>query len=148
MLPHTRCLFVRTRLGARCGYGHVQGPLLPTNVLVGFAKGKVRLPPALFEELDGELAALLLVAAVYGSDQGQGALVDERLQVYVVDGGEGEVEQVAGEGGDGGEVAVEEYRVQDCYVQHQPWVADKVAERPRPRKAAERGATRYQGEDN
>jgi hypothetical protein len=35
-------------------------------------------------------------------------LLNERLQVYIVDGGKRQVEQVAGEGRDGGEVSVEE----------------------------------------
>jgi hypothetical protein len=51
------------------------------------------------------------VCAVYGADERDGALLDERLEVDVVNGGEGEVEQVAREGGYRGEVAVEEYRV-------------------------------------
>jgi hypothetical protein len=52
------------------------------------------------------------VGAIDGADEGQGALVDQGLEIDVVDGGQGEVEQVAGEGGYRGEVAVEEDGVQ------------------------------------
>jgi hypothetical protein len=51
--------------------------------------------------------------ALDGADEGGGALVDQRLEVDIVDGGEREVEQVARERRDGGEVAVEEDGVED-----------------------------------
>jgi hypothetical protein len=45
------------------------------------------------------------------SDEGAYAGLNERFEVCVVDGGEGEVEDVEGDGADGGEVAVEEDEV-------------------------------------
>ena len=55
------------------------------------------------------------MGAVDGADEGQGALVDQGLEIDVVDGGQGQVEQVAREGRYGGEVAVEEDGVQCGY---------------------------------
>jgi hypothetical protein len=101
----------RTSLGSRLRKRHVQRPLLPAHVLLGAAE-EVRLLALLLEELHDELAApALLVCAVYCADECDGALLDERLEVDIVDGGEGEVEQVAREGRYRGEVAVEEYCV-------------------------------------
>ena len=78
-----------TSLGAWGGERHVQGPLLPAHVFVSFSE-KVRLPPALLEELHDELATPpLLVGALDGAHQGNGSLVDQGLEVDVVDGGQG-----------------------------------------------------------
>jgi hypothetical protein len=87
--------------------------LLPANVFLCTPK-KVGLLPLLLEELHDELAsASLLVSAIDGTYQGYSALLDQRLKVDVVNGGEGEVEQVAGQRRYRGEVSVEEYDVQD-----------------------------------
>jgi hypothetical protein len=102
-----------TSLGAWGSKRHVEGPLLPAHVFVGFSE-KVRLPAALLKELYDELTTPpLLVSALDGAHQGNGPLVDQGLEVDVVDGRQGEVEQIPGEGGDGGEVSVEEDGVQD-----------------------------------
>ena len=53
------------------------------------------------------------MCAVNGTLQSIRLLLDERLEVDIVNGGEGEVEQVAGEGRDGGEVAMEEDSMQN-----------------------------------
>lgn len=91
---------------------HIQRPLLPADIFVCLAK-EVRLPPFLLEELYRNLASASgLVRAIYGAAESMRLLLNERFQVYIVDGGEGEVEQVAGEGGDGGEVSVKEDGVQ------------------------------------
>lgn len=106
----------RTGLGPRRGERNVQRPLLPAHLLVGLAK-EVRLPPPLLEELHDQLStAPLLVGAFDGADQRNGPLVNQGFEVDVVDGGECEVEQVAGEGRYRGEVAVEEDCVEDCCV--------------------------------
>lgn len=103
----------RTRLGPRLCERDVQRPLLPANILVCLAE-EVRLSPLLLEKLHGYLAPpARLMGAVYGADQGERLLLNERLEVDVVDGRQGEVEQVAGQRRDGGEVAVEEDGVQD-----------------------------------
>jgi hypothetical protein len=103
----------RTSLGARLSERDVQRPLLPAHVLVGTPK-EVGLFPLLLKELDDELApAPLLVRAVYSPNQRDGPLLNQRLEVDVVNGGKGEIEQVAGEGRYRGEVPVEEYGVQD-----------------------------------
>lgn len=49
-------------------------------------------------------------------DQGRGALVDERLELGHGDVWEGEVEDFVGLRGERGEVAVEEYGVEDACV--------------------------------
>jgi hypothetical protein len=49
------------------------------------------------------------------ADEGADARVDQGVEVGVVDGGEGEVEDVEGGRPDGGEVAVEEDEVEDAY---------------------------------
>jgi len=104
----------RTSLCPRGSERDIQRPLLPAHVLVGLCE-EVRLSPALFEELHDELPpAALLVGALYGAHERNGPLVDEGLEVDIVDGGQGQVEQVARERGYGGEVAVEEDGVQDC----------------------------------
>jgi hypothetical protein len=101
----------RTSLGSGLRERHVQRPLLPAHVLFGAAK-EVGLFPLLLKELHYQLAPpSLLVRAFYGPDQRHGPLLDERLEVDIVNGGEGQVEQVAREGQYRGEVAVEEYRV-------------------------------------
>lgn len=113
-----------TGFGPWLGKGDVQSPLLPANVLVCLAE-EVRLSPLLLEELHHELpASSLLVCAVYRSHQGHRSLVDQRFQVHIIDGREGEVEQVAGERRDGGEVAMEEDGVQDCCKRRQLWPSD------------------------
>jgi hypothetical protein len=102
-----------TSLGAWLCKRDVQRPLLPAYILVGPPK-EVGLFPLLLEELDDELApAPLLVRAVYSPHQGNGPLLNQRLEIDVVNGGKGEIEQVAGEGRYRGEVAVEEYGVQN-----------------------------------
>jgi hypothetical protein len=89
---------------------NVQRPLLPTHVLLSSAK-EVGLLPLLFEELYYQLPTTsLLVCAVYRPDQCYGSLLDECLEVDIVDGGQGEVEQISRQRGYGGEVAMEE----DC----------------------------------
>lgn len=50
------------------------------------------------------------------ADEGTHARVDEGFEVYVVDSGEGEVEDVEGDGADGGEVSVEEDGVEDTWL--------------------------------
>lgn len=47
------------------------------------------------------------------ADEGTHTGVDEGFEVYVVDGGEGEVEDVEGDWADGGEVSVEEDGVEN-----------------------------------
>jgi hypothetical protein len=107
------------------GKGDIQSPLLPANLLVCLAE-EVRLSPLLLEELHHKLpASSLLVCAVYRSHQGYRPLVDQRFQVHIVDGGEGEVEQVAGERRDGGEVAMEENGVQNCCNRRQLRSSDR-----------------------
>lgn len=87
---------------------HVQRPLLPTNILVCLAE-EVRLSPLLLEELYRNLAPSSgLVGAVYGATESMRLLLDERLEVHIVDGGESEVEQIACEGRNRGEVSVKE----------------------------------------
>lgn len=54
-----------------------------------------------------------MVCALDGAHEGLGALVDQELEVDIVDGGQGQVEQVSGEGRYRGEVAVEEDGVQN-----------------------------------
>ena len=54
------------------------------------------------------------MGALNGSHQGNGPLVNQRLQVDIVDSRQCEVEQIAREGRYRGEVAVEEDGVQDC----------------------------------
>lgn len=61
------------------------------------------------------------MGAVYGAHQGKRLLLDERLEVDIVDGGKGEVEEVACQGRDGGEVPVKEDCVQDGCGKGQPW---------------------------
>jgi hypothetical protein len=53
------------------------------------------------------------VCAIDGAHQGYGPLLDQRFEVDIVNGGEGEIEQVAGQGRYGGEVSVEEDGVQN-----------------------------------
>jgi hypothetical protein len=116
----------RTALGARLGDGDLDGPTLPTNLVV--AAGEPGLAAALLEKLDGELAtaatgvgggggggwggALLGVKLALESG---GALVDHGLELIIVDIGQGEVENDASLGGDGGEEAVEEDGVEDAW---------------------------------
>lgn len=50
------------------------------------------------------------------ADEGIHARVDEGFEIYVVDGGEGEVEDVEGDGADRGEVSVEEDGVEDTWL--------------------------------
>lgn len=105
-----------TSLGSWLCECNVQRPLLPANILLRPAK-EVGLLPLLLEELHDKLsAAALLVCAVYGADQRNGPLLDERLEIDIVNGGKGEIEQVAGQRRYGGEVAVEEDGVQYGYV--------------------------------
>lgn len=59
--------------------------------------------------------------AVDRSYQRYRALVNQRFKIHVIDGGQGEVEQVTGEGRYRGEVAVEEDGVQDCCGGRQLW---------------------------
>lgn len=49
------------------------------------------------------------------SNEGAYAGLDQRLEVRVVDGGEGEVENVECDGANGGEIAVEEDEVEDAW---------------------------------
>lgn len=68
--------------------------------------------------------------AVYGAYEGYCPLLNERLEVYIVDGGEGEVEQVTCERRYGGEVSVEEYGMEYCcakvsYTHVKTWTAGK-----------------------
>jgi hypothetical protein len=89
---------------------NVQRPLLPAHVLFCTPK-EVGLLPLLLEKLHNQLpSAALLVCAVDCAYQCYGSLLNKRLEVDIVDGGEGQVEQVASEGRYGGEVSVEE----DC----------------------------------
>jgi hypothetical protein len=120
-----------TCLCARCRKRHIQRPLLPAHILVGLAE-EIRLSPPLLEELHDQLpAASLLVCALNGADERNGALVDQRLEVDVVDGGQREVEQVPRQRGYGGKVSVEEDGVQDGWAQsvstrathHSSWAA-------------------------
>lgn len=105
----SRCLGRQhTGLGPGLCKRNVQRPLLPAYILFCPAK-EVGLLPLLLEELHHKLPSpSLLVCAFYSADQRNGLLLDERLEVDIVNGGEGEVEQVAGQRRYGGEVAVEE----------------------------------------
>lgn len=108
--------YAHTGFGAWLCERHVQRPLLPTDILVRLAE-EICLPALLLKELHGNLAAPPgLVGAVYGPAQRMGLLLDEGFEVDIVNGRQGEVEQVAGEGRDGGEVAVEEDGVEDCWA--------------------------------
>jgi hypothetical protein len=60
------------------------------------------------------------MGAFYGSDQRYGPLLNQRLEVDIVNGGERQVEQVAGQRGYRGEVPVEEYGVQYCCSEISP----------------------------
>lgn len=98
------------RTGFRSGLGKrdIERPLLPADILVCLAK-EVRLSPSLLEELHYKLpSSPLLMCTVYRSHQRYRPLVDQRFQVYIIDGRQGEVEQVASKRRYGGEVAVEE----------------------------------------
>jgi hypothetical protein len=111
----------RTSLSSRLRKRDVQRPLLPANVLLCAAK-KVGLFSLLLKELHYELSSSpLLVCAIYSPYESQRSLLNERLQVYIVDGGKGEVEQVACEGRYGSEVSVEEYGMQYCCSKAQLW---------------------------
>lgn len=54
-----------------------------------------------------------MVGVVDLTDQSGGALVDECFELDIGDKGEGEIEEIPVAGADGGEEAVEEYRVED-----------------------------------
>lgn len=102
-------------LGAWGSECHIQSPLLPTHILVGFTK-EIRLAPPLLEELHNELAPpALVVCSFYGAHKGYGALVNQSLEVDIVNSGEGKVEEVAGEWQNGGEVSVEEDGVENGF---------------------------------
>ncbi len=102
-----------TRLGAWLCKRYVQRPLLPTHIFICLCK-EVSFPPPLLEKLHGYLAAASgLVGAVYGADERKGLLLDERFKMDIINSGECQVEQVAGERGYGGEVTVEEDGVQN-----------------------------------
>jgi len=110
-LSHGASNLQNISLGSWLRERHVQRPLLPAHVFLGAPK-EVRLLTLLLEELHDELAApALLVCAVYCADQRYRPLLNERLEVDIVNGGEGEVEEVAGQRRYGGEVTVEEYRM-------------------------------------
>jgi hypothetical protein len=114
MASHNVMDWQRTSLGSWLRERNVQRPLLPAYILFRAPK-EVGLFPLLLEELHYQLAPpALLVCAVDCAHQCHGPLLDERLEVDIVNGGEGQVEQVAGEGRYRGEVAVEEDCVQDC----------------------------------
>jgi hypothetical protein len=103
-----------TSLGSWLRKRDVQRPLFPAHVLLGTPK-EVSLLPLLLEELYYELtSASLLVGPFYGPDQRYGSLLDERLEVDIVNGGEGQIEQVASERRYRGEVSVEEYGMEYC----------------------------------
>ena len=104
----------RTSLCPRRRQGDVQRPLLPAHLVLSLAK-EVGLPSLLLGELHYNLTtAALLVRGLHGAHQLDRLLVDERLEVDIVDGRKGEVEQIAREGRYGGEVAVEEDGVENC----------------------------------
>jgi hypothetical protein len=87
-----------TSLGSWLRKRNVQRPLLPTHVLFCAPK-EVGLLPLLLEKLHNQLApAALLVCAVDCAYQCYGPLLDQRLEVDVVNGGEGQVEEIAREG--------------------------------------------------
>jgi hypothetical protein len=99
-----------TSLGPWLRKRNVQRPLLPAHILFG-APEEVGLLPLLLEKLHDQLTpAALLVCAVYCAYQRYSSLLDKRLEVDIVNGGQGQVEQIAREGRYGGEVSVEE----DC----------------------------------
>lgn len=130
-----------TAFCARVGDGDFDGPALPADLVVA-AHGVPGLAPALFEKLDGDLAAATAAAAgVVGrgrgaqaeaaaavgdgvvrlvalrfelAHQGGDALVDEGLDLGFGDVGELEPEDVAGLGDDGGKIAEEEDGVKDA----------------------------------
>ena len=117
-LAGTFCL---THLIFCSGQGNVQNPLFPTHVVLSFSKAEVRLSPLLLKEPDRQLSPRASIASittacaspvavscltVHLSHQGRRALVDERLQVDIIDGGEGDVKEIAGEWTNGGEVPV------------------------------------------
>jgi hypothetical protein len=114
----------RTTLSFGFGDGDLEGPALPADLVV--APGEPGLAAALLEELDGELAPAAAARAHAGRGslgvelalQGGGALVDHGLELVVVDVGEGEVEDLAGLRGDGGEEAVEEDGVEDTWAEY------------------------------
>jgi hypothetical protein len=98
----------RTSLGSWLRKRNVQRPLLPTHIFFCAPK-EIGLLALLLEELHDQLAPpALLVRAVDCAHQGYGPLLDQRLEVDIVDGGEGQVEQVAREGRYRREVPVEE----------------------------------------
>ena len=107
----------RTSLGSRSRAGDIQRPLLPAHLFVRFAE-KVRLSAFLLEEAHCNLRASTLsmiptmVRSLDSVNQLFCALVDQRLQVDIVDGWKGEVEEVVRQGDYGDEVAVEEDYVQ------------------------------------
>lgn len=105
---------LRTSLGPGLGESHVKRPLLPANVFVCLSE-KVRLSPLLLKELDDNLtSSAWMVGAVYGAHERKRLLLDKRLKVDIVDGGQRQVEQVACQGRYRGKVPVKENRVQDC----------------------------------
>lgn len=143
----------RTTFGPGLGDGDLYGPGFPAHLLVSAREPGFATP--LLEELDGELAPGAAAAAVAegvgvavggggggsggaaGSGgslgvelalEGRGTLVDHGLELVVVDVGEGQVEDVAGARGEGGEKAGEEDCVEDSWkswprVSQGPFVA-------------------------
>ncbi len=93
---------------------HVQQPLLPADLFVALAEREICLSSFLLEKLHGQLASPALVrkgrVTVDLAHQGRGALVYQGLQVNIIDGRQGHVQEVARQGSDRGEVTVEK----DC----------------------------------
>lgn len=116
-----------TRFRPRSRQRHVQRPLLPADLLLGFG-GEPGLAPALLEELNRHLPAdggvvggvqrgrAGVVGVVDLALERGGALVDERLELDVGHEGQGEVQEVPVARADGGEESVEEDGVEDAWV--------------------------------
>lgn len=110
----------RTTLRSRLGDRDLDRPALPADLLV--APRQPGLAAALLKELHHELpspatgpGAPRRALRVELALQLRGPLLDHGLEFIVVDVGEGEVEDFAGAGDEGGEEAVEEYGVEDAY---------------------------------
>lgn len=92
--------------------------MLPTDLL--FRQGEPCFPSALLKELHGDLApnrvGVQVRRGIDLADERDGALVNQRLEFHLVHDGKCHVEQIAGFGTDGGEVAVEEDGVQNACV--------------------------------
>ena len=120
---HRASHFDHIALGSWRGTGDIERPGLPTDFFIctssAAAEGEIRSSPTrslLLEELDLELSATTWLSWMrfYGSDKGEGALIDKGFEIDIVDSWESEVEKVATQRENGGEVAVEENGMENC----------------------------------